>query len=225
MSDILTSSKAQNLGLELQTLGPFFRITATRITRAWLGGKVLHLDSIKLTRETLAMEKSIFGISLYIGAVALSYGYHCDCKKAELLAINESDLYHSKFYTRIGFKSVHEVTGLSFGDLARMLVWGGIGTRMDADIEELLVKWCTGATSKEAKRSNKAMSALELTTRKLGTFMGPKEVHLIERFKPFEISKFCTSSKNAPKTCKEEQAFRTKGYVDFVDLKPDLSIR
>ncbi|KAK6945979.1 hypothetical protein RJ641_013523 [Dillenia turbinata] len=158
MSDILTSSKAQNLSLELQTLGPFFRIRATSlktqrelgraegIIRVWLEGKVLHLDSIRLTRETLGMEKSIFGIGLYIGAVAIRYGCDSGCKKAELLAINDSDLYHSKlvkFYTRIGFKSVHEVTGSSFRDLAHRLVWGGIGTRMDADIEELLVKWCT----------------------------------------------------------------------------------
>ena len=48
-----------------------------------------------------------------------------------------------RFYTRIGFKVVHEVTGSTFGDLPHMLVWGGIGTRMDASIEELLIKWCT----------------------------------------------------------------------------------
>lgn len=48
-----------------------------------------------------------------------------------------------RFYTRIGFKAVYEVTGSTFGDLAHMLVWGGIGTRMDANVEELLIKWCT----------------------------------------------------------------------------------
>lgn len=48
-----------------------------------------------------------------------------------------------RFYTRIGFKAVHEVTGSTMGDLAHMLVWGGVGTRMDADIDELMVKWCS----------------------------------------------------------------------------------
>ncbi|KAL7236438.1 hypothetical protein ACSBR1_019681 [Camellia fascicularis] len=48
-----------------------------------------------------------------------------------------------RFYKRIGFKVVHEVTGSSIGDLAHMLLWGGIGTRMDANITELLLKWCT----------------------------------------------------------------------------------
>ncbi|KAL9417709.1 hypothetical protein AB3S75_040656 [Citrus x aurantiifolia] len=158
MSDVLASSKAQNLDLQLQTLGPFFRITAKSLEtdnelgraegliRVWLKGRVLHLDSIRLKRETLGMERSIFGIGLFIGAVAVRYGYDCGCTTAELLAINDSDLYHTKlvrFYKRIGFKVVHEVTGSTMGDLAHMLIWGGIGTRMDANVEELLLKWCS----------------------------------------------------------------------------------
>lgn len=158
MSEIMEASKAQKIHLQLQTLGPFFRITAKSLEtqnelgraegliRVWFGGRVLHLDSIRLRRETLGMERSIFGIGLFIGAVAIRYGYECGCGSAELLAINDSELYHSKlvrFYKRIGFKVVHEVTGSSIGDLAHMLVWGGIGTRMDANITELLLKWCT----------------------------------------------------------------------------------
>nr|GEV37075.1 acyl-CoA N-acyltransferase [Tanacetum cinerariifolium] len=124
MSDILLSSKAQNIDLKLQTLGPFFRITAKSletnkelgkadgIIRVWWNkGKILHLDSIKLTKETLGMDKSIFGIGLFIGAVMIRYGYDCGCKTAELLAINDSDLYHAKlvkFYRRIGFEPVYE---------------------------------------------------------------------------------------------------------------------
>lgn len=108
MRDIIASSKQQKLELKLQTLGPFFRITAKRleseeeigradgIIRLWFGGKILHLDSIKLSRETLGMEKSIFGIGVFLGAVAIRYGYDCGCTSAELLAINDSDLYHKK---------------------------------------------------------------------------------------------------------------------------------
>ncbi|XP_038903453.1 uncharacterized protein LOC120090038 [Benincasa hispida] len=158
MSEILAAGKAQNLGLRLQTLGPFFRITAKSLesqreigkaeglVRVWLRGKILHLESIRLNRESLGMEKSIFGLGLFIGAVAIRYGYDCGCKTAELLAINDSDLYHSKlvrFYTRIGFKSMYEVSGTKLCDIGDMLVWGGIGTRMDADIKALLLKWCT----------------------------------------------------------------------------------
>lgn len=108
MSEILKASRAQKVDLQLQTLGPFFRITAKSLEtqkdlgkaegliRVWVRGKILHLDSIRLRRETVGMEKSIFGIGLFIGAVAVRYGYDCGCKTAELLAINDSDLYHSK---------------------------------------------------------------------------------------------------------------------------------
>ncbi|MCD7451145.1 hypothetical protein HAX54_009770 [Datura stramonium] len=158
MSEIMEASRSQNLDLQLKTLGPFFRITAKSLKtqrelgkaegliRVWFQGKILHLDSIRLLRETLGMEKSIFGIGLFIGAVAIRHGYDSGCRKAELLAIYDTELYHSKlvrFYTRIGFNSVHQVSGESLGDVGHMLVWGGVGTRMDADIEELLVKWCT----------------------------------------------------------------------------------
>lgn len=158
MSEILAAGEAQNLHLRLQTLGPFFRITAKSLesqrevgkaeglVRVWLRGRILHLDSIRLNRESLGMEKSIFGLGLFIGAVAIRYGYDCGCKTAELLAINDSDLYHSKlvrFYTRIGFETMYEVSGSKLRDIGDMLVWGGIGTRMDAHIEALLLKWCT----------------------------------------------------------------------------------
>ncbi|KAM5549564.1 hypothetical protein ABKV19_000806 [Rosa sericea] len=164
MSEILDSSRSQKLDLKLQTLGPFFRITAKSLEtekelgraegfiRVWLRGRILHLDSIKLRRETIGMEKSIFGIGLFIGAVAIRHGYDCGCDKAELLAINDSDKYHHKlvrFYSRIGFKAVYEVTGSTFGDLAHMLVWGGVGTRMDAKVEALLIKWCSRFKSRQ----------------------------------------------------------------------------
>ncbi|KAM7255113.1 hypothetical protein ACFE04_020354 [Oxalis oulophora] len=158
MSDILSASTAQNLDLKLLTLGPFFRITAKSrktgnelgkaegVIRVWLNGKILHLDSIRLNKETIGMDKSLFGVALFIGAVAIRFGYDSGCKLAQLLAINDSPIYHTKlvkFYTRIGFKTVYEVTGSTIGDMRHMLVWGGIGTLMDANVEDLLIKWCS----------------------------------------------------------------------------------
>ncbi|XP_038680759.1 uncharacterized protein LOC119981720 isoform X3 [Tripterygium wilfordii] len=67
MSDIIGSSRAQNLDLQLQLLGPLFRNTAKSretkrelgraegLIRVWLGGRILHLDSIRLRRETLGL--------------------------------------------------------------------------------------------------------------------------------------------------------------------------
>lgn len=38
-----------------------------------------------------------------------------------------------------GFKVVREIKG-GFADLPHLLVWGGIGTRMDGDLEFMLAK-------------------------------------------------------------------------------------
>ncbi|XP_047969692.1 uncharacterized protein LOC125213282 [Salvia hispanica] len=158
MAEIVESSRLQKLHLQLRRFGPFFRITAKSlksgrelgraegVIRFWFGGKILHMDSIKLERETIGMNKSIFGIGLFLGAMAIRFGYECGCAKAELLAINDTPLYHSKlvrFYTRLGFKQVYEVEGGSLRDLSDMLVWGGVGTRMDANLQDLMIKWCS----------------------------------------------------------------------------------
>ncbi|XP_072983120.1 uncharacterized protein [Typha latifolia] len=160
MTEIMDSSRSQGIRIRLRTVGPFFQVLAEPsgepsspvpelgkaegVIRPWLGGKVLHLDSIRMSRATLGMDRSIFGLGLFLGAVAVRHGFDSGCVRAELLAINDSPLYHSKlvrFYTRMGFRVVHEVEGGSMGDLAHMLVWGGRGTKMEADVEELLFKW------------------------------------------------------------------------------------
>ncbi|KAM0937788.1 putative acyl-CoA N-acyltransferase [Dioscorea sansibarensis] len=157
MAEIMAVSKSQGLRIQLRTLGPFFKINAAGekagvevgravgvIRRSFGGEKVLHLDSMRMSRATLDMDRSLFGLGLFLGAVAVRHGFDLGCKRAQLLAINDSPLYHSKlvrFYTRMGFEVVHEVDGSSIGDLAHMLVWGGRGTRMDADIQHLLLKW------------------------------------------------------------------------------------
>ncbi|KAG0498577.1 hypothetical protein HPP92_002885 [Vanilla planifolia] len=155
MPEVLAASRLQGIRLGLLTLGPFFRVTVEGLTgkelgrlegfiRPWISGKILHLDSIRMKKETIFMQRSIFGIGLFVGAAAIRHGYDCNCRRAELLAINDSPLLHSRlvrFYTRMGFRPVHEVDGSSFADISHMLVWGGRGTLMDADIEDLLRKW------------------------------------------------------------------------------------
>ena len=47
-----------------------------------------------------------------------------------------------KYYGRLGFKTVKEVGDNGFfEDLPHLLVWGGVGTRMDGDLQQLLSKW------------------------------------------------------------------------------------
>ncbi len=46
-----------------------------------------------------------------------------------------------RYYNYFGFEPVVVVEGGRLADLPHMLVWGGAGTRMDADIAIMLAKW------------------------------------------------------------------------------------
>ncbi|KAK2664876.1 hypothetical protein Ddye_003450 [Dipteronia dyeriana] len=116
MSDILASSRTQKLHLQRQILGPFFRITAKSLESQNELGRAEGLEPVR-------------------------YGFDSGCSTAQLLAINDSDLYHAKVLQKDWV--VHAVTGSTIGDLAHLLVWGAVGTRMDANVEDLLIKWCT----------------------------------------------------------------------------------
>uniref|UniRef100_A0A8I6Y8M1 Uncharacterized protein n=1 Tax=Hordeum vulgare subsp. vulgare TaxID=112509 RepID=A0A8I6Y8M1_HORVV len=169
MADIMAASRAQGLRMRLSTFGPLFRVTATRVggdgdvelgraegaVRPWPGGAVLHLDSMRMSRATLEVpNRPLFGLGIFLGAVTVRHGFDAGCVRAELLAINDTPLYHKKlvkFYTRMGFKAVHEVHGSSITDFTHMLVWGGRGTRMDADIEQLLASSLNGAEDSDLK--------------------------------------------------------------------------
>ena len=56
----------------------------------------------------------------------------------------DDDAWHERlvaYYSRFGFVPVRRVEGGSLGDLPHMLVWGGVGTRMDADVARMLRRW------------------------------------------------------------------------------------
>lgn len=55
-----------------------------------------------------------------------------------------SDAWHERlvrYYSFFGFKPVLNVGGNGLADVPHMLVWGGEGTRMDADVAAMLRKW------------------------------------------------------------------------------------
>lgn len=56
-----------------------------------------------------------------------------------------------KYYTFFGFEFVKEVGTNGLADLPDQVAWGGVGTRMDADVEAMLDKW-TPALRKKAAR-------------------------------------------------------------------------
>lgn len=61
-----------------------------------------------------------------------------------------------RYYTRFGFQPVRVVRGDSLADLPHMLVWGGAGTRMDADVEAMLRRW-----TRAVRRNSAAAGAAE----------------------------------------------------------------
>jgi hypothetical protein len=46
-----------------------------------------------------------------------------------------------RYYSFFGFEPVRKVGGNGLSDVPHQLVWGGEGTRMDADIGAMLRKW------------------------------------------------------------------------------------
>lgn len=156
--DIIAAAKEKGLLLALKPTGPLFVVTAIDIAtgenlgtadgfiKPWIDTNILHLDSIRLTKASATRSgRTIFGAAVYMGALMVRHGIDCACDRGELLAINDSDEYHKKlvrYYSRLGWKPVHVVTG-DWTDFLHMLVWGGVGTRMDADLRELLGKWAS----------------------------------------------------------------------------------
>ena len=55
-----------------------------------------------------------------------------------------ADAWHARllrYYAYFGFRAVRRVGDRGLLDLPDLLVWGGVGTRMDADIGEMLGRW------------------------------------------------------------------------------------
>lgn len=97
--------------------------------------------------------RSVFGVSILLGATSALMAYEKNCHKMELLAIDDGNEYAAKlvkYYSRLGFKEIRKVGDGANTDLFDLLVWGGVGTRMNGDLEQLLTKW-GGLVRKQAK--------------------------------------------------------------------------
>jgi hypothetical protein len=110
---------------------------------------ILHLDSVRVYNSRLrgplrARAQTAFGLALLLGTVAFTHARALGCSRAELLAIDDGNAYAERlvrYYARLGFTPVREVGSNGLRDLPDLLVWGGAGTRMDADVDTLLLRW------------------------------------------------------------------------------------
>lgn len=118
------------------------------------GGKILHVDKCEVWKKALTKAKQtnptgfksggqIFGVSLLLGYTCMLHGKENNCQIAEFLAIDDEEYQHKRlvrFFTRVGFKKIRYV-GEDLKDVPDRLVWGGCGTLMNREIDDLLERW------------------------------------------------------------------------------------
>eukprot|EP01025_Chloroclados_australasicus_P003932 TRINITY_DN10939_c1_g1_i8.p3 TRINITY_DN10939_c1_g1~~TRINITY_DN10939_c1_g1_i8.p3 ORF type:complete len:238 (-),score=22.34 TRINITY_DN10939_c1_g1_i8:1414-2127(-) len=157
--EVVKLADKKDLEIYVRRLGPFYRV----ICRDKVGDQqilalstgfiipfvnILHGERLEvLVRQekgTSSAKGGIFGLGFWLGMALFSYAYQLGCRKLEILSINDYDYQAEKllkYYQFFDFKVVKQVEGGSLGDLVDMVVWGGVGTRMDAEIEPALRKW------------------------------------------------------------------------------------
>lgn len=151
----------RGIDLYVRSLGPFYRVICRDISQdnqvlavttgfvaPFLG--LMHCDTLQIFTRNRRGEQGervrggVLGLGLLVGGATFAYGWEQGCRKAEILAINDDDMWHErlvKYYRRFGFVPVRVVTGGKLSDIPHLLVWGGSGTRMDADIKDMLRRW------------------------------------------------------------------------------------
>eukprot|EP01023_Acetabularia_acetabulum_P006555 TRINITY_DN12723_c0_g1_i3.p1 TRINITY_DN12723_c0_g1~~TRINITY_DN12723_c0_g1_i3.p1 ORF type:complete len:260 (-),score=28.27 TRINITY_DN12723_c0_g1_i3:63-842(-) len=109
---------------------------------------ILHGERLEVLSQeekgSSSKKGGYLGLGFWLGMALYSYAYQLGCRKLEILSINDYDYQAErliKYYAFFDFKFVKKVEGGTLSDLFDMLLWGGVGTRMDADIEKTLIKW------------------------------------------------------------------------------------
>ena len=116
-------------------------------------GKILHADKMEIFKPALnsaRREESTFkgggtflGPGLLIACVCLLHGKESGCQTCEFLAIDDAEFQHKRlvrYYKTAGFDEVRYV-GEELKDIPDRLVWGGCGTLMTGNIDNILTKW------------------------------------------------------------------------------------
>ena len=81
------------------------------------------------------------GICFVIGSWALRWAYDKGCRRAELLAVDDSPQMHAvlvALYRSFGFSVERYVGEESISD---RLVWGAVGSLMSLDLDEFMRQW------------------------------------------------------------------------------------
>lgn len=160
-TEVQKAAVSRGLHIGVKDLGPFYRVVCREgnengkiwaVTSGFVVPplKFMHCDTLQIFTKGVRGDEGDrvrggpLGLGLLLGAATFSWGYERGCRKAEILAINDDDSTHARlvrYYRYFGFKPVYQVEGDKPGDIPHLLVWGGVGTRMDADMEAMLQRW------------------------------------------------------------------------------------
>ena len=129
--EIAAAAKKRGLAMETTTFGPFFKITARRLsTRAGEEGRpgtedadvigehdgfiapppfgILHMDSMRIYNSRVRGDdekstmRSTFGLSILLGATSSLMAHEAGCRKVELLSIDDGNEYAPKLVKYYG---------------------------------------------------------------------------------------------------------------------------
>lgn len=163
--ELIDFAKDTGIVLSLSTLGPGYRVLARAAHNETLivgyiegfvrpGGEIIHLDKMEVYKKAIRRCReenpeftngaSGFGVGLMIGCLCLRHGIESGCKIAEFLAIDDSDFQHKRLvrhYRRLGLNEVRYVGDEKLSDVPDRMVWGGVGTLMNAELSPLLQRW------------------------------------------------------------------------------------
>eukprot|EP00892_Ulva_mutabilis_P003272 jgi/Ulvmu1/1316/UM011_0044.1 len=160
VEDVQAALQRRGISLTVKDLGPLYRISCRRdsdgiilaTTNGWINPlpRFMHCETLQVftrgqggkTGEDIP--GGLLGLGVFVGVATFAYALSQGCNRAEILAINDSDEQHAKllrYYKFFGFKVVKTVGDNGLADLPDQVVWGGVGTRMDADPEQMVRRW------------------------------------------------------------------------------------
>jgi len=159
LDEVLDYAACSSLKLVAKETGPYLRLEAFTVSTDELVGYLtcfvrpfpfglLQLETIQVKnhRQNLGYERKGWtvegpGISFVMGSYALSWARARGCRKAQLLAVNDSPAMHQvliRMYASYGFTVLREVTEDNVRD---RLVWGAVGTLMELDVDAFFQEW------------------------------------------------------------------------------------
>ena len=164
LADVRSTAASRGIDLRIREVGPVWEVVlvdaaagggdGARLARAagFTLGPICHIDSLVVDTRRVRGESGartrpgLSGTGGLAARAVFALASSRGATRAEVLAIDDGDPADAARKVRVyeraaGFKKVADVTGEKVSDFPHLLVWGGRGTRMDADVAAQLARW------------------------------------------------------------------------------------